>query len=127
MLVEAHNSISLVERYHAPLRRAYNILLKELPNLLREERLQIAIKAVNNTASPDSIVPTLLVFRAFPRMSQWDAPAASIAARAEAVRNAMAAVRECHAARQITDALRMRNGPQTSYLAGLPINSDVLV
>jgi hypothetical protein len=39
MPVEAHNSIGLIERYHVPLRRAYNILLKELPDLLKEERL----------------------------------------------------------------------------------------
>ena len=68
MPVEAHNSIGLIERYHVPLRRAYNILLKELPDLPKEERLQIVIKAVNDTAGPNGIVPTLLFFRAFPRM-----------------------------------------------------------
>ena len=66
MPVEAHNSIRLIERYHVPLRRAYNILLKELPDLPKEERLQIVIKAVNDTAGPNGIMPTLLVFRAFP-------------------------------------------------------------
>jgi hypothetical protein len=29
--VEAHHSIGLVERYHAPLRRAFEIITKELP------------------------------------------------------------------------------------------------
>ncbi len=70
MPVEVHNSIRLVEHYYVPLRRTYNILLKELLDLLKEERLQIAIKAVNDTAGPDGIVPTLLVFGAFPHMSQ---------------------------------------------------------
>ena len=68
MPVEAYNSIGLIERYHVPLRRAYSILLKELPDLPKEERLQMAIKAVNNTAGPDGIMPMLLVFGAFPRM-----------------------------------------------------------
>ena len=39
MPVEAHHSIGLVERYHVPLRRAYNILTKELPDVLKEDRL----------------------------------------------------------------------------------------
>ena len=51
-----------------PLRYAYNILLKELPDLLKEERLQMAIKAVNNTVSPDNIMPIFLVFGAFSRI-----------------------------------------------------------
>ena len=69
MPVEAHNSIGLVKRYYMPLKRAYNILLKELPDLPKEERLQMATKAVNDTAGPDGIVPTLLVFGAFPRIT----------------------------------------------------------
>jgi hypothetical protein len=31
--------------------------------------LQIAVKAVNNTAGLNGLVPTLLVFRAYPRMT----------------------------------------------------------
>src|ERR1035438_2655262 len=87
----------------------------------------MSFKAVNDTAGPDGIVPTLLVFGAYPRMTQWDAPAASIAARAKAVEQAMEAVRQCHATRKVTEALRIRNGPRTSHLAELPVNSDVLV
>ena len=51
-----------------PLRRAYNILLKELLDLPKEEKLQIIIKAINNTAGLNGIMPILLVFGAFPRM-----------------------------------------------------------
>jgi hypothetical protein len=31
--------------------------------------LQLAVKAVNDTASPNGLVPTLLVFGAYPRLS----------------------------------------------------------
>ena len=31
--VEAHNSIGMVERYHGPIRRAYQIIAIELPDL----------------------------------------------------------------------------------------------
>ena len=66
MPIKAYNAIRLVKRYHVPLRRAYDILSNELPNLHKEERLQIVVKAVNDTAGPDGIVPTLLVFGAYP-------------------------------------------------------------
>ena len=37
--VKVYNSISLIERYYVLLRYMYNILIKELPNLLKKERL----------------------------------------------------------------------------------------
>jgi hypothetical protein len=127
MPVEAHNSIGLVERYHVPLKRAFKIISSELPDLHKEERLQMSIKAVNDTAGPDGLTPTLLVFGAYPRLTSTDAPAASIIERAAAIKLAMADVRKCHAARKVSEALRMRNGPRTSHLMDLSIDSEVLV
>jgi hypothetical protein len=42
----------------------------------------MTIKAVNNTVGPDGLVPTLLVYRAYPRISNLDPPAPSITDRA---------------------------------------------
>jgi hypothetical protein len=42
----------------------------------------MAIKAVNNTAGPDGLVLTLLVYGAYPRMTNLDPPALSIIDRA---------------------------------------------
>jgi hypothetical protein len=39
MPVEAHHSIKKIERYYVPLRRAYDILSIEAPQINREERL----------------------------------------------------------------------------------------
>ena len=39
----------------------------------------MAVKAVNDIAGLDGIVPTLLVFGAYPRMVEMDPPAATIA------------------------------------------------
>ncbi|EKD20888.1 polyprotein [Drepanopeziza brunnea f. sp. 'multigermtubi' MB_m1] len=50
MLVEAYHSVGLVERYYVLVRRAFEIVIKELPKALREDRLQMAIKAINDTA-----------------------------------------------------------------------------
>ena len=47
---------------------AYNILLKELFDLLKEKKLQIIIKAVNNIISLNNIIFIFLVFRVFPRI-----------------------------------------------------------
>jgi hypothetical protein len=93
----------------------------------KETILQIAVKAVNNTAGPDRIVPTLLVFGAYPRITEIDLPAATITQRAAAIKLAIKEVRRCYASRQVTDALQTRNGLQTQHLQGLPMNSKVLV
>ena len=45
----------------------------------------MAIKAINNTAGLDGLVPTLLVYRAYLRISNLDPPAPSIIERAAAI------------------------------------------
>jgi hypothetical protein len=125
--VEAHNSIGKVERYHSPLRRAFEILSKELPSLAKDLVLQMAVKAVNDSAGLDGIVPTLLVFGAYPRMTKDSPPSPSITERAEATHKAMKEIRHLYAKRQINDALAMRNGPNTEPLLSLPLQSDIRV
>lgn len=125
--VEAHNSIGIVEGYHSPLRRAYDIIHNELKGADKNMLLQMAIKAVNDTAGSDCLVPTLLVFGAYPKMTPLDPPAPSISQRAQAIKTAMTEVRRYHAHRQVTDSLRMRSDPNVSQLAKLPLNSLVLV
>jgi hypothetical protein len=125
--VKAHNSISKVERYHGPLRRAYKILSSELPSANKEAILQMAVKAVNDSAGPDSIMPTLLVFRAYPRMTRDSPPSPSITERAEAIHKAMKEVRRLYAKQQVNNALAMRNRPNTEPVLTLPLQSDVRV
>jgi hypothetical protein len=83
--VEAANTMGLVERYHKPLCRAYEIIDDEFkdkgnPNgsIPKALILQMAIKAVNDTAGHDGLVPTLLVFRAYPCMSELSPPVPTI-------------------------------------------------
>ena len=45
----------------------------------------MAVKAVNDTAGPNGLVPTLLVYGAYPRISKLDPPALSIIDRATAI------------------------------------------
>jgi hypothetical protein len=45
----------------------------------------MAVKAVNDTAGLDGLVPTLLVYRAYPRMTNLDPSAPSIIDRATTI------------------------------------------
>lgn len=127
--VESHWSIGKVERYHAPLRRAYEILRAELSLQSSENILQMAIKAVNDTAGPNGLVPTLLVFGAFPRTTIDSPPSISVVKRAQAITKAMLELRRITAKRVVRDALNTRNGPDISQVLPqkLPLGSEVRV
>lgn len=125
--VEAHHSIGQVERYHGPLRRAYEIIIEEVQGIKPESALQMAFKALNDSVGPHGLVPTLLVFGAYPRMSDSDPPAPTLVQRAHAMRRAMDEVRKYNSSRQVQDALNTRNGPSTAAIHDLPLNSPVLV
>ncbi|KAI1003495.1 hypothetical protein K3495_g4719, partial [Podosphaera aphanis] len=125
--VEAHNSIGIVERYHGPLRRIYNIITAEIPGIDRHMALQMSFKALNDSVGPDGLVPTLLVFGAYPRMAKLDAPLPTITQRAKALEKAMKELEKIRAERKITDALKARNGPLSLAIHRLTLNSPVLV
>jgi hypothetical protein len=77
--VETHNSIGKIKRYYQPLRRAYKIIRDELQDGINVKiALQIAVKAVNNSAGPDGIIPTLLVFGTYLRITKGSALSPSI-------------------------------------------------
>ena len=48
-----------------PLCRVYKIISLELKSISEKLTLQMAVKAVNNSASPDRLIPILLVFGAY--------------------------------------------------------------
>ena len=81
----------------------------------------MAVKAVNNSAGPDGIMPTLLIFGVYPKMIKDSGPSPSITQRAEAIRKATKEIRRLHAERQVKDALAMRNGPTTKTILNLSI------
>ncbi|KAI1003561.1 hypothetical protein K3495_g4649 [Podosphaera aphanis] len=74
---EAHWSIGKVERYHQPLRRVFDILSQDLKGTVPDESsLQTAVKTINDTAGHEGLVPTLLVFGAYPRVTADSPPSA---------------------------------------------------
>ena len=52
----------------------------------------MAVKAVNNTASPNRLVPTLLVYGAYLRISKLGPPTPSIIDRAAIIQKAIAEI-----------------------------------
>jgi hypothetical protein len=87
----------------------------------------MAIKAVNNTAGPNGLVPTLLVYGAYLRISNLGPPALSITEQAAIIRKAMAEIVKLRAKQAVNNALYYRNGPNTTLVHDLPLNSEVLV
>lgn len=85
------------------------------------------VKVIDDTAGPDGLVPTLLVFGTYPRMHDLDPPSPSIVQRSEAIRKTMEDVRKIRAERQTADALNTRNGPIDDPVHDLLLNADVLV
>ena len=74
MPVKAHNSVRIVEHYHGPLHHIYHIIITELPDISKDVALQMAFKAINDSAGPNSLTPTLLVFGAYPHIIESNVP-----------------------------------------------------
>ena len=87
----------------------------------------MAVKAINDTAGPNGLVPTLLVYGVYLRISNLDPFAPSITERAATIRKAMAKIVKLWAKQAINNALHHRNGPNTTPVHDLPLNSEVLI
>jgi len=87
----------------------------------------MAVKAVNDTTGPDRLVPTLLVYGAYLRMSNLDPPAPSITEQAAIIRKAIAEIVKLRAKQAVNNALYYRNGPNTTLVHDLLLNSKVLI
>ncbi len=65
---QSHNSLGLCGRYHSIIRRIFNKLTEDFPDLERDARLALAVHAIKNTAGPNGLTPTILEFGAIPRI-----------------------------------------------------------
>ena len=64
--IKVYNSIKKVEWYYILLYCIYEIISLELKGVNKELILQMAVKAVNNSAGLDRLIPILLVFGTYP-------------------------------------------------------------
>ncbi len=126
MFVEAHWSIDVVKRYHAELRRAYQMIIENL-DVSKKIALQMIVKAINDTVDLDDLVLILLIFGAYLRMHVMNFSISSITQRAIAIEKAMTEIKKFRAERQMIDVLNIRNESIVIPIHDLSINSDVLI
>ena len=81
----------------------------------------MAVKVVNNSVGPNSIIPILLVFGAYPRLTKIDLLSLLITKRVEAICVAIKEVRRLYIERQVKEVLVIRNRPNTRPTLDLPI------
>lgn len=72
-------------------------------------------------------MPTLRVFEAYPRITEYDPAARSIAQRAAAIKKAMTEIRKRRSQRHVADAVNTTNGPSSATVHSLPLHSNVLI
>jgi hypothetical protein len=126
--IKAHNSISKIKRYYGLLKRAFKVITADLGiSLAPEYVLQMAVKAVNDTAGHDNFVLIFLIFGTYPRLSPSSPPLPSLAIRANVVRKAMAEIRKLKARHQMTDALSQRNASFIAEVKQLPLQNKTRV
>lgn len=82
---------------------------------------------VNDVAGFNDLIPTLLVFGAYPRMYSIDPPALTIIQRATAIKKAIEQVRKIRAKNEVINALNTRNGLLLDLVYNLLLNFNVLV
>jgi hypothetical protein len=87
----------------------------------------MAVKATNNTAGPNGLIPTLLVFSTFSRISINNTLLITTIKRGKAIQKAIKEVIELQAKRHVTKALRTRNRLNITDVLGLAIGEEVLV
>jgi len=87
----------------------------------------MAVKAVNDTIGLDGLVPTLLVFGAYPRVSIESPPSPATVKRGKAIAKAIKALRKLAAERNVKTALGTRSIPSVLDTITLPLRSDILV
>jgi hypothetical protein len=125
--VKAHNSVEIVERYYGPLYYIYHIIIAELLDINKDIALQMAFKAINDFTGPNSLIPTLLVFKAYLYIIKSDIPNPIVIKRAAALKKAIKEVKKLKTEHQMADTLNIYNRPKITAIYNLPLNSPILV
>jgi hypothetical protein len=113
---ESHNCLGTGERFHGPLRKIIGKLKLDHPLVLDAVRLAMAVHAMNITAGPEGIVPSLLVFGKLPKVPHVDSVPPNKADRLVEMHAARAAYEQILAQRRIAAALSKRPPPTSSLV-----------
>lgn len=113
--IESHNSLGVGERYHAPLRKIFNMIMSEYPSLDPEIALRCAVKGINDSMGPEGLVPSYLVFGVLPTMPAMRTELPNQKDRMQAIATARSEMATISAKLRIQSALRAKLPPATSY------------
>lgn len=113
--VASHNSMGQIEGAHAPLRRVFRMFHKEHPSLSDNLKLRLSVKALNDTAGPEGLVPSLLVFGVIPSLGNTEANLVDQERRFRAMHLAPAEAAKITAEERIRIALRSNVPPSAKY------------
>ena len=127
VLVKVYNFIGIIEKYYNPVQYAYYIIIVEINGINKEITLQMAFKAINNLTRPDGLIPTLLVYRAYSQMSEFDVLSPTVIQRATAIKKTINKIHKLRVKCQVQDTLNMQNNPNVNAVHKLALNSQVLV
>lgn len=118
----------IAERYYQPIRRAFNIIRVEAPDVDFDLAFEMIVKAINDSVGPNGIVPTLLNYGALliPGLPH-DQPTPFTFACAKALRKATSEMSKYFARRQVRDSVRTQNGPDVSDIHSVQIGGHALV
>lgn len=126
--VESANTVAVVDRYHVPIRLAFNIQRKESFNPGKKIALLMAVKAINDSIGSGVPVSTILVFDALLRLNlPADGFTPSTLKRAAALQKATTAMSKFFASRQIRDVLKNLDSPDVSKNQRTPIGAHMHV
>lgn len=87
----------------------------------------MVIKALNESIGPYKIVPTLLVYGAYPKMGKDSIPPSSVETRAKTIKRQIQVVKQILFQRMVKDALACRDSSNPHPNPNLKLQSEVAV
>jgi hypothetical protein len=128
MPIETYNNMNKIKQYYILLYRVYKIICNKFQNNTSAElALQIIVKTINDSVGPDGIISALLVFRAYPRITNDSSLLFSITKRTKTIRKATKKIQRFYTKRQIKDIFIIRNNPNIYLILDLLIQLDIQV
>ena len=123
--VQSHNALSVGERYHSFLRQIYRKVRQAKPTVAPQNALMLAIKAMNETAGPHGLVPTLLIFGVMPRIPVVPTQLPALILRMEAMHSARKEMSASIAKERLNTSIRT-NVPSAA-MKDIDVGAEVLV
>jgi hypothetical protein len=85
------------------------------------------MKTINDLVGPDGIIPILLAFRAYPRITNNSALSFITIKKTKTIRKTSNKIRRYYIKQYIKNIFRIRNSLDITVILKLPIQSDIKI